>query len=92
MERPIVATNVGGLKEIILHDQTGLLINNHDQKGLTENIIHILENPKIAANMGKNARERVSQLFGFDRYIDEYESLYSRLKSSEVKSSRIVRE
>ena len=82
MERPIVATNVGGLKEVILHNQTGLLVNNHDQKSLTENIVYLLENPKIAAKMGKNAREHVSQLFGFDRFIYEYESLYSRLNTS----------
>jgi glycogen(starch) synthase len=89
MERPIVATNVGGLKEIILQGQTGLLVNNHDQKELIENITYILENPTIAAEMGKNARKHVSRLFGFDRYIKEYESLYSNLKSSERKPSSV---
>jgi glycosyltransferase involved in cell wall biosynthesis len=91
MERPIVATNVGGLKEVILHGQTGLLVNNHDQNELTEKIFYLLENPEIAAEMGKNARKHVSQLFGFDRYINEYESLYSKLKFQYTKSPGIVR-
>jgi glycogen(starch) synthase len=79
MARPVVATQVGGLPEVILHQDTGLLVKPNDPDALATAALHLLENPEEAARMGQSARARVQELFDFERYVDAYDALYRRL-------------
>jgi glycosyltransferase involved in cell wall biosynthesis len=76
MARPIVATRVGGLPEVVVHDQSGMLVDADDARGLAEAIAFLLEHPDEAARMGRRARRRVRETFRFDRYADAYDALY----------------
>jgi len=79
MARPLVATDVGGIPELVVHEETGLLIGKEDTFALAKAIIRLLEQPEVAAEMGGAARLRAQQLFSLDRYIDAYAALYRRL-------------
>ncbi len=54
--KPIVATNVGGIPEII-NDQIGILVNPEDSVGLADAINKLLEDKELREKMGKNARK-----------------------------------
>jgi len=82
--RPIVATAVGGVPELILDGQTGLLVPPKDPQALAEAIISLLRNPRMATAMGVAARQRVLDHFTVDRMITETEQIYHRLLAKKL--------
>ena len=81
MARPIVATRVGGLPEVIVHEETGMLVDSEDVRGLVDAIYFLLEHPHAAMQMGRAARSRVQEVFGWEQCVGAYEALYRRLGS-----------
>ena len=79
MARPVVATRVGGLPEVIVNEETGLLVENEDSNALAEAVGFILDHPESAARMGQAARSRAQELFRWERYVNAYDALYQRL-------------
>jgi len=79
MARPVVGTRVGGLREVVLHKKTGLLIDKEDSSALARGIIDLLNNPGLAKRMGESARERAARLFSLGRCADGYDTLYRHL-------------
>ena len=61
MEKPAVATNVGGVPEIMEDSKSGLLVNAGDYDGIVEKISYLLDNPDIAMQMGKHGRKIVTE-------------------------------
>lgn len=76
---PVVATNVGGLAEVVQHGQSGFLVPPGQPRVLAERINYLLENREVCAEMGKKGRRRVEALFSSQRMITELESTYQRL-------------
>ncbi len=79
MARPVVATRVGGLPEVVLHQKTGLLIDDKDQEALAEAMLFLLNHPDTATAFGAAASRRVREVFSFERYVDAYDALYKKL-------------
>jgi glycogen(starch) synthase len=76
MARPVVAARVGGLPEIVIHEETGLLVDEGDDAALAEAIVFLLNNPQTAGRMGQAARGRAEIEFSWQRYVDSYDNLY----------------
>lgn len=55
--RPVIASNIGGLKEIIKDNETGILVPEKNPDKLAESIINLLSNPKLSYHLGLKARE-----------------------------------
>jgi len=79
MARPIVATRVGGLPEVVVHQHTGLLVEKEDSRALAEAIARLLEQPESAIRIGQTARQRAQKLFGWNRCVDAYAALCRKL-------------
>jgi glycogen synthase len=79
MARPVVATRVGGIPEIVVDRQTGLLVEKENIKALTEMIELLLDQPENAADLGLAARCRVQEVFNFECYVNAYDVLYKKL-------------
>jgi glycogen(starch) synthase len=79
MGRPVVAARVGGLPEVVAHEQTGLLVEGNQSSGVAQAIVRLLEHPELATQMGQAARERARQKFNWHRYVDDYDALYRKL-------------
>lgn len=79
MARPVVATRVGGLPEVILHNETGLLVEKEDSLSLAESICYLLDHQEIAIRMGQTARSRTQKQFAWKQHVDAYDSLYHKL-------------
>jgi glycogen synthase len=82
MARPIVATRVDGLPEVVVHGQTGLLTEPDDVDDLTQAMQFLLQHPSIATAMGQAARQRAQTMFDWNAHVGAYDSLYRRLAAS----------
>jgi glycogen(starch) synthase len=79
MGRPVVAARVGGVPEVVVDRETGLLIDPEDFESLARAIRVLLRQPTAALSFGRAARRRVQTLFGFEQYVEGYDTLYRNL-------------
>jgi len=77
--KPVVATKVGGIPEIVVHGETGILIPPRDHDALAIAIIDLLQNRLKAKDMGEAARIRAGKRFSFYKMIEKTENLYQEL-------------
>jgi len=77
--KPVVATNVGGSKEMMLDGTTGYLVAPADPQAMANAIIELLENPDKAKAMGVAGRKAVEEKFTIEAMVKEYEELYFSL-------------
>jgi glycosyltransferase involved in cell wall biosynthesis len=75
---PIVSTNVGSVRDIVVDGETGTLteVNSY---GLIHAIDDLLSNPEKMAGFGHAGRERAEALFSLERMINAHENLYSQV-------------
>lgn len=78
-ETPVVATRVGGIKEVVVDKETGFLVPPGDPVRLGRAITRLLEDPELAARMGKEGRRRVLEHFTWDRIAAKTLDLYRSL-------------
>ena len=74
-----VASRVGGIPEIIVDGETGILVLPSDHEALASSIEALLSDPHRAAAMGAKARERISRIFDPERFTRQFLSLYRSL-------------
>ena len=79
MARPVVVTRVGGLPEVVVDRQTGLLVESEDSCALAGAIAFLLQHPDVARQLGQAARIRALDVFTLQRHVDSYEALYRRI-------------
>ena len=79
---PVVASNVGGLAEIIQDRTTGILIPPGDSDALAEAIGEILANPDLRRDLIQSARNQVEDKFTIDEHVRRLESMYFGLLES----------
>jgi len=70
--RPVVASNVGGIPLQIKDGGNGFLAEPYDTKGFADRIIQLLQNPKLAEEMGKKGKEIVRKNFLIIRLLSDY--------------------
>jgi glycosyltransferase involved in cell wall biosynthesis len=75
-EVPVVASDAGGLPEVVEHGVTGLIVPRGDSRALAQAIGSLLENPELRRRMGAAGRERALRLFDWDRTAAQLEELY----------------
>ena len=75
-EVPVVASDAGGLPEVVEHGVTGLIVPRGDTPALAKAIGSLLENPEQARRMGVAGRERALRLFDWDHSAEQFEQLY----------------
>jgi glycosyltransferase involved in cell wall biosynthesis len=78
-EKPCIASAVGGTSEVVMHEETGLLVEYGDTQELAESIKTILEDSSTAEEMGKRGRKRVLRKFTWERIATEIEAVYGEL-------------
>lgn len=76
---PVIATDVGGNREVVVDGETGILIPVGDPAVLADRMIELLSDPERADRMGLAGRRRVEAEFDVVRTVSEYEGIYSEL-------------
>ncbi len=77
--KPVVATKGGGTNEIIVHNNTGILIEPHSLEVMANKILYLLKNPKESIVMGQEGKKRIGNFFSMDKMTNSYYELYQHL-------------
>jgi glycosyltransferase involved in cell wall biosynthesis len=80
--RPVIASDVGGLPEIVLHGETGIVVPAGDAEALAEAIVSLASDLERAAAMGLAGRARALESFRREQCTDRVEALYLRALAS----------
>ena len=81
---PVVATDIGGLPELIEDGDTGFLCPVNDIPCFVDRVRRLVEDSDLQATMGRSARESASDRFDVNRIVPMYESYYERVKAGDV--------
>ncbi len=76
--KPVIASNVGGIPDLIEHGVNGYLFPSEDSGALAKTIIKLLEDKELAAQMGA-AGKRKSRQFSVESMVEKLDQLYSEL-------------
>jgi glycosyltransferase involved in cell wall biosynthesis len=74
--RPIVATGVDGIRDVIRDGHTGLLVPAGDARALADALENVLADTKLAARLGRNAREFVELTSSEETMVERYGAIY----------------
>jgi L-malate glycosyltransferase len=73
---PIVASAVGGIRELLVHEQTGVLVPPDRPDALVQQICRLLDDDAAAGRLGQSARADARARYSFDRMVAQFEALY----------------
>jgi glycosyltransferase involved in cell wall biosynthesis len=76
---PVVATPVGGIRETVVHGETGYLVPVDDAQALADRIVHVLDHPEEARRVAHEARRR-AQAFSDERMVERTLALYDSIR------------
>lgn len=77
--RPVVATCVGGVPEVVLHEQTGLLARPNDPVGVAAHLARLVADPDLRRRLGDAGQRRAVDVFSAQRMASEFMTEYERL-------------
>jgi glycosyltransferase involved in cell wall biosynthesis len=77
--KPVVATDAGGVRDVVVHEETGLLVPPGNPPALAQAVIRLATERKEASRMALNGQNRVRREFSLEAMIDGYASLYRTL-------------
>jgi glycosyltransferase involved in cell wall biosynthesis len=86
MEKPVVAYNCGGPREIIVNNETGYLVEPYDYRALANKTMALIQDQELRDRFGKAGRERVIEKFNMERYVKEMEEVFGIEKQTQVSS------
>ena len=88
MGLPVVATNVGGIPEVVEDGITGSLVPSENPALLADAIIDLLLNPEKSKQMGERGRERAFKRFHSKEFAEKHEELYKELYTKKLSKIR----
>ena len=77
--KPLVATRVGGIPEVVRNGETGILVNSRNHKEIAEAIDFLIENSETAKEMGAHGKRIAEQKYSLNRMANEYLDLYEAI-------------
>src|SRR4029078_11611207 len=85
-EVPVIASNIGGIPEVVEHGQDGYLFKVGDTDGMSRACVELLENPERRLEMGQSARQHAQRDFCASKIVKRYEEIYRQTIASADKS------
>ena len=79
LEKPIVATKVGGIPEVVIDKISGILVKPNDPEELAKMGLYLLENKKVRKKMGSEAKRRISESFTAERMAKRVLEIYQSM-------------
>lgn len=78
--KPVIGGNSGGVPDAILDNITGMLIDAGDPLNIARAVIHILENEKVAHELGKRGRSRVINSLSWEHSMEKFETVLKNIR------------
>lgn len=82
---PVIATAVGGNRDAVMDDESGLLVQPGNPSALGEAILKLAVDSALQARLGASARQRVRDYFSLDACVTRYEALYREISEPRPK-------
>ncbi len=79
--RPVIASDITPMSDIIQHEKTGLVIDTHDEKKWAEKIIQLIKNPNISDEMGKAGNKVLKIKYNQELFYENLIKMYSDVLS-----------
>lgn len=76
---PIVASNVGGIPDVVINNQSGILVPEKNAKALAEAFIHLEQSPELVNSLLHGARKRIQDCFTWEGIIQRQIAIYKRI-------------
>ena len=87
--KPVVASNVGGIPELVKDGVNGILVNSSNPKELATALTFLLDNPKVARNIGSRNREYVAKNFSWEKTAKMTSVLYERILKGDTERKEV---
>ncbi|GLI54204.1 glycosyltransferase family 4 protein [Thermodesulfovibrio yellowstonii] len=81
MKKPVVASNITGIREVIIDNQTGLLVEPKNKWDIAEKVIELYNNKDLRIRLGEEGEKFVKINFSIESMLDKLESIYHKLFS-----------
>lgn len=79
MGKPVISFDVGGVFELVIDKETGLLIPPRDTQALAKAIVNLINDKEKIKNMGSTGRKRVEENFTLDITVKKHQELYDSI-------------
>jgi glycosyltransferase involved in cell wall biosynthesis len=76
-EKPVISTNVGGLPEIIRHNETGLLVPYGDENAMADSILRVLEDEEFGKRIANSGKDFFLKNLTFDKMLNQTLAIYN---------------
>ncbi len=84
-KKPIVATNVGGVSDIVEHGYTALLSPPNDSDQFARNLLELVEDKQLRARLGQNGGQNVCKTYDYQTLVSNISDLYQELLDTPLK-------
>ena len=75
---PVIATNVGGIPEIIQNEKTGILIPSENEPEMINAINNLIQNDNLIEMITRNAFDFINKFYSWDQLLSKYIQLYEK--------------
>jgi starch synthase len=82
--KAVVATTVGGVPEVVVGGETGILVPAGDADALAAGVLDLLRDPERAAEMGERGRQRAVRQFDVSDMIERTKAIYADMMRNAV--------
>ncbi|MFB3897608.1 MAG: N-acetyl-alpha-D-glucosaminyl L-malate synthase BshA [bacterium] len=82
---PVIATNIGGIPEVVIENETGYLSRLGDVEEMAKNAISLLTNPKRLEQFRQQARNQAKSNFDSNQIIPQYEQYYQQILNVNIR-------
>lgn len=93
LRKPLISSNVGGISDLVVDMETGLLFDNENYSDFADKIAYLIDNPEERARLGEALYERATSVFSSENLADEHVKIYNsvlRYKNSGKKYDAVI--
>lgn len=77
--KPVVSTAVGGIKDVVIENESALLCKNNDTEGFASQLLKIVEDDNLRKSMSSKAYALINERYNYTRLVNDVTALYDRL-------------
>ena len=81
-KKPVVASNLGGLSEIVINNETGLLFDPNSKEALSEALFKLIESPSLRSEFGEKGYERAIKEFSITKHVQQFEAVLENFQEN----------
>ena len=79
-KKPVVASILGGLSEIVVNNETGFLFDPKNKLEFLKAISNLIENPLLRTEFGENGYERANKEFSIEKHVKQFETIFQNFQ------------